>query len=194
MSAEMARCSSRPARAFRVLGLPLTAATTPAPTTWAHDSARAWTAAWLTVRRRTYLGTEGDPRTIPIRRASSTGAIVIASSAPGTGLTWSALCLAWWSRSRSSSRRSPRRGASTPPTSPGCQMPSIQKGGNCPLAQVLSELVLPPPVGGARSARMLLRHSPAIRYAGQAGATGTGGFQPELAAGAARGGHRDGGR
>src|ERR1700722_7542930 len=39
-----------------VLGLPLTAATTPAPTTWAHDSACAWTAAWLTARGRTYLG------------------------------------------------------------------------------------------------------------------------------------------
>ncbi|MGO9971918.1 MAG: hypothetical protein ACLP01_03625 [Solirubrobacteraceae bacterium] len=39
-----------------VLGLPLIAATTPAPTTWAHDSACAWTAAWLTLRGRTYLG------------------------------------------------------------------------------------------------------------------------------------------
>lgn len=40
----------------RVLGLGVIAATTPAPTTWAHDSACAWTAAWLTVRGRTYLG------------------------------------------------------------------------------------------------------------------------------------------
>jgi len=40
-----------------VLGLPLIAASTPAPTTWAHDSACAWTAAWLSVRGRTYLGT-----------------------------------------------------------------------------------------------------------------------------------------
>lgn len=39
-----------------VLGLPLIAAKTPAPTTWAHDSACAWTAAWLTLRGRTYLG------------------------------------------------------------------------------------------------------------------------------------------
>jgi len=39
-----------------VLGQPLIAATTPAPPTWAHDSACAWTAAWLTVRGRTYLG------------------------------------------------------------------------------------------------------------------------------------------
>ena len=39
-----------------VLGLPLIAATTPAPTWWAHDSGCAWTAAWLTVHGRTYLG------------------------------------------------------------------------------------------------------------------------------------------
>lgn len=43
-------------KGIRVLGLPLIAASTPAPTTWAHDSACAWTAAWLTVRGRTYLG------------------------------------------------------------------------------------------------------------------------------------------
>jgi hypothetical protein len=43
-------------KGIRVLGLPLIAATTPAPTTWAHDSACAWTAAWLTLRGRTYLG------------------------------------------------------------------------------------------------------------------------------------------
>jgi len=39
-----------------VLGLRLIAARTPAPTWWTHDSACAWTAAWLTVRGRTYLG------------------------------------------------------------------------------------------------------------------------------------------
>ena len=39
-----------------VLGVPLIAASTPAPTWWAHDSACAWTAAWLTVRGRTFLG------------------------------------------------------------------------------------------------------------------------------------------
>jgi len=39
-----------------VLGLPLIAATTPAPTWWAHDSGCAWAAAWLTVRGRTFLG------------------------------------------------------------------------------------------------------------------------------------------
>ncbi len=43
-------------KGIRVLGLALTAASTPAPTTWAHDSACAWTAAWLTLRGRTYLG------------------------------------------------------------------------------------------------------------------------------------------
>lgn len=43
-------------KGIRVLGLPLIAATIPAPTTWAHDSACAWTAAWLTLRGRTYLG------------------------------------------------------------------------------------------------------------------------------------------
>jgi hypothetical protein len=39
-----------------VLGLPLIAATTPAPTWWAHDSGCAWAAAWLTLRGRRYLG------------------------------------------------------------------------------------------------------------------------------------------
>jgi hypothetical protein len=39
-----------------MLGVPVVAASTPAPTWWAHDSACAWTAAWLTVRGRTFLG------------------------------------------------------------------------------------------------------------------------------------------
>jgi hypothetical protein len=39
-----------------VLGLPLIASSTPAPTWWAHDSGCAWTAAWLAVRGRTFLG------------------------------------------------------------------------------------------------------------------------------------------
>jgi hypothetical protein len=39
-----------------VLGLPLIGCTAPAPTWWAHDSACAWTAAWMTVRGRNYLG------------------------------------------------------------------------------------------------------------------------------------------
>jgi hypothetical protein len=39
-----------------VLGLPLIGRTTPAPTWWAHDSACAWTAAWMTVRGRKYHG------------------------------------------------------------------------------------------------------------------------------------------
>jgi hypothetical protein len=43
-------------KGVRVLGLPLVAATTPAATWWAHDSACAWTAAWATVRGRKYLG------------------------------------------------------------------------------------------------------------------------------------------
>ncbi len=43
-------------KGVRVLGLPLVAATTPAATWWAHDSACAWTAAWATVRGRRYLG------------------------------------------------------------------------------------------------------------------------------------------
>ena len=41
---------------IRVLGLRLIAAGTPAPTWWAHNSACAWTAAWLTLRERAYLG------------------------------------------------------------------------------------------------------------------------------------------
>jgi len=43
-------------RGVLVLGLPLIAATTPAPTWWAHDAGCAWTAAWLTLRGRRYLG------------------------------------------------------------------------------------------------------------------------------------------
>jgi hypothetical protein len=39
-----------------MLGAPLIAASTPAPTWWAHDSACAWTAAWLTVRGRPFVG------------------------------------------------------------------------------------------------------------------------------------------
>ena len=39
-----------------MLGVPLIPASTPAPTWWAHDSACAWTAAWLTVRGRMFLG------------------------------------------------------------------------------------------------------------------------------------------
>lgn len=40
----------------RVVGLPLVAATPPAPTWWAHDSGCAWAAAWQTVRGRQFLG------------------------------------------------------------------------------------------------------------------------------------------
>jgi len=43
-------------RGVLVLGVPLIAATTPAPTWWAHDGACAWTASWLTFRGRKYLG------------------------------------------------------------------------------------------------------------------------------------------
>lgn len=39
-----------------VLGLPLIASRAPAPTWWAHDSGCAWTAAWLTVRGREFIG------------------------------------------------------------------------------------------------------------------------------------------
>lgn len=39
-----------------VLWVPLIPASTPAPTWWAHDSACAWTAGWLTVRGRSFLG------------------------------------------------------------------------------------------------------------------------------------------
>jgi hypothetical protein len=47
-----------------VLGVPLIAASTPSPTWWAHDSGCAWTAAWLTVRGREFLG----PRELLNRR------------------------------------------------------------------------------------------------------------------------------
>jgi hypothetical protein len=39
-----------------VLGVPLIGCNAPAPTWWAHDSGCAWTAAWLTVRGRKFLG------------------------------------------------------------------------------------------------------------------------------------------
>jgi len=42
-------------KGIRVLGLAVIAASTTAPTTWAHDSTCAWTAAWLNLRGRTYL-------------------------------------------------------------------------------------------------------------------------------------------
>ena len=40
----------------RMVRLPLVAASPPAPTWWAHDSACAWVAAYLTVRGRRFLG------------------------------------------------------------------------------------------------------------------------------------------
>ena len=40
----------------RVLALPLIACTTRAPTWWSHQIACAWTAAWLKVRGRDFLG------------------------------------------------------------------------------------------------------------------------------------------
>jgi hypothetical protein len=43
-------------KGVRVLGVPLIGCTTPAPTWWAHDVACAWTAAWMTVRDRAFLG------------------------------------------------------------------------------------------------------------------------------------------
>jgi hypothetical protein len=43
----------------RMLGLPLIACTTPAPTWWSHHIACAWTAAWLKVRGRDFLGPPG---------------------------------------------------------------------------------------------------------------------------------------
>ncbi|MGZ4219420.1 MAG: hypothetical protein ACXVHB_28320 [Solirubrobacteraceae bacterium] len=39
-----------------MLGVALIGCTTPAPTSWAHDVACAWTAAWMTVRGRRFLG------------------------------------------------------------------------------------------------------------------------------------------
>jgi hypothetical protein len=43
-------------KGVRMLDVPLIGCTTPAPTWWAHDVACAWTAAWLTVRGRAFLG------------------------------------------------------------------------------------------------------------------------------------------
>ncbi len=43
-------------KGVRVLGAALVAAKTPEATWWAHDSGCAWTAAWLTLRGRRFLG------------------------------------------------------------------------------------------------------------------------------------------
>ncbi len=43
-------------KGVRMLDVALIGCTTPAPTWWAHDVACAWTAAWLTVRGRAFLG------------------------------------------------------------------------------------------------------------------------------------------
>ncbi len=43
-------------KGVRMLGVPLIGCATPAPTWWAHDVACAWTAAWMTVRGRAFLG------------------------------------------------------------------------------------------------------------------------------------------
>ena len=43
-------------KGVRMLGVPLIGCTTPAPIWWAHDVACAWTAAWMTVRGRRFLG------------------------------------------------------------------------------------------------------------------------------------------
>jgi len=43
-------------KGVRMLGVPLIGCTTPAPIWWAHDVACAWTAAWMTVRGRSFLG------------------------------------------------------------------------------------------------------------------------------------------
>jgi hypothetical protein len=48
-----------------VLGVPFIGCATPAPTWWAHHSACAWTAAWLALRNREFLGPRElltDPR------------------------------------------------------------------------------------------------------------------------------------
>ena len=43
-------------RGVRMCELPVSPAPTPAPTSWAHDCACAWTAAWLSVRGRDWRG------------------------------------------------------------------------------------------------------------------------------------------
>ena len=43
-------------RGIRFLGLSIAAASTPAPTWWAHNSACAWVASWYTLRQRSFLG------------------------------------------------------------------------------------------------------------------------------------------
>jgi hypothetical protein len=43
-------------RGVQMLGLPIPAASSPAPTWWAHDCACAWVAALLTIRAQSFLG------------------------------------------------------------------------------------------------------------------------------------------
>ena len=43
-------------KGVRMLGVALIGSTTPAPTWWAHDVGCAWTAAWMTLRNRSFLG------------------------------------------------------------------------------------------------------------------------------------------
>jgi len=43
-------------KGVRMLGVALIGSTKPAPTWWAHDVGCAWTAAWMSVRRRSFLG------------------------------------------------------------------------------------------------------------------------------------------
>lgn len=92
-----------------VLGVPLIGCTTPAPTWWAHDSGCAWTAAWLSVRGRKFLGPRNSS-TVPSGRGSSTGSTATTSSEPDIVPTSSSKGRRSGSPSRSSSQRNRNRG------------------------------------------------------------------------------------
>ncbi len=68
-------------KGIQVLGLRLIAAATPAPTWRAHDSAGALTAAWLTLRGRTYLG----PREIFDGERPAVTALKVTARGPAVG-------------------------------------------------------------------------------------------------------------
>ena len=109
-------------KGIRVLGLPLIAARTPAPTWWAHDSACAWTAAWLTFAAGGYLGPReilDDPEWSGELDWLDRHSFKRSWHRP----TWSAFWLTERIRSRSSLRRSPSGDSTRSSAPPGMDQP-----------------------------------------------------------------------
>jgi hypothetical protein len=93
-----------------VLGALVIGCTTPAPTWWAHDVACAWTAVWMTVRGRTFVG----PRELFVDPDSS-GRLELVDRISGRALVIGRTSSGWsttaGSRLMSSSVRSPSEGS-----------------------------------------------------------------------------------